>query len=776
MKPQSSQNIARIKLTELNKQYERLNQHYDDLQVKSQAASTPREKLKILYEGLDEIRFAQKKLHPDVENLQVLRLETDTGVVSEDLLQNWIERLEREIVQGKQRLEAGLLFGLILEDAARQSGKPIVEPGKAEFEDFFIQLIQSEGTPPDLEAFKEWIQTHVKNPDKIKKDITTFIEEEVLKPVSKQEAEYIVRAMRAHPYHHLGLKSEISSMLGDDALMNEVAGTITILLNNFRQWNWPKEGVTLNCLWTKNKWRPYNNGDLLHTLFLEVLGMRWGMALKKILTTTDFWGEFTYYPKPGYSRKLVTDGLFLKEFPQYLDYESIRFEDSYRGFDNTSLVVNTEDTFFNLFQGLNAEIKTFHANQSLDSFKNLYLLHTDLKDYFLTIPHSLLLVFLEELGISEDWIIFFHKYFQTPYFHQEQQYIARQGLSLSHVLSSLVADSLLALLEKALKQDETAVYRYMDDMYVFGESQKSIQQAWDTIQKFCEITGLRLNREKTGAVLLGYPVEDDKWVKGFDGKLPQWMFLQLHADGQWQISPDAVREFSQNLVNHLQAQSSIFTFVNTYNKHMAFLLKGFAVGFPIRQDYIQTVAETLSEFNKNLFGNGQSIYATLRQKIIDKFPEMNAAIQRLPDAWYYWPVTAGGLALDNPMCNIASLLEGHGKYDYTYLPDLKGMDTTQIEYQIYNYYNNTRTLYINPQNPQSTAIMEGLMNDFIARGGEVTGKEQKGLSTYWRWLLYTYGHQLLDSFGTFRFLLTELVPLQVIFKSLAGNEEIGLED
>ncbi len=40
--------------------------------------------------------------------------------------------------------------------------------------------------------------------------------------------------------------------------------------------------------------------------------------------------------------------------------------------------------------------------------------------------------------------------------------------------------------------------------------------------------------------------------------------------------------------------------------------------------------------------------------------------------------------------------------------------------------------------------------------------QQAGLSAYWRWILYIYGPQILDFLGTFRFLITELVPLQLI--------------
>ena len=61
--------------------------------------------------------------------------------------------------------------------------------------------------------------------------------------------------------------------------------------------------------------------------------------------------------------------------------------------------------------------------------------------------------------------------------------------------------------------------------------------------------------------------------------------------------------------------------------------------------------------------------------------------------------------------------------------------------------------------------MEQLVDDFIRRGGEVSGRGQTGLTPYWRWVVYTYGPALLEALGTFRFLMTELVPLQLILEN-----------
>ena len=73
--------------------------------------------------------------------------------------------------------------------------------------------------------------------------------------------------------------------------------------------------------------------------------------------------------------------------------------------------------------------------------------------------------------------------------------------------------------------------------------------------------------------------------------------------------------------------------------------------------------------------------------------------------------------------------------------------------------------------PVPQKVMETLVDDFIERGAELSGGSQQTLSGYWRWILYTYGPQILNALGTFRFLITELVPLQLITQWHLGDTE-----
>ena len=63
-----------------------------------------------------------------------------------------------------------------------------------------------------------------------------------------------------------------------------------------------------------------------------------------------------------------------------------------------------------------------------------------------------------------------------------------------------------------------------------------------------------------------------------------------------------------------------------------------------------------------------------------------------------------------------------------------------------------------------------LINDFIARGAELSSGKQQKLAPYWRWVLYIYGPHIREALGTFHFLISELVPLQLTMRTRGQDE------
>ena len=134
----------------------------------------------------------------------------------------------------------------------------------------------------------------------------------------------------------------------------------------------------------------------------------------------------------------------------------------------------------------------------------------------------------------------------------------------------------------------------------------------------------------------------------------------------------------------------------------------------------------------------------------------------IPEAWLYWPVTAGGLGLRAPQVlagQFAEAFRRDGRVDPPAGPVGPGWDTK--DYRWAQFYQSL-IAPLAPAMPRETAAMKGMVADFIDRGTTISHGRQQGLSPYWRWVLSVYGPEIRQRFGTFRFLTTELVPMRLL--------------
>ena len=139
----------------------------------------------------------------------------------------------------------------------------------------------------------------------------------------------------------------------------------------------------------------------------------------------------------------------------------------------------------------------------------------------------------------------------------------------------------------------------------------------------------------------------------------------------------------------------------------------------------------------------------------------------------YWPVTAGGLGLRS-----ALVLGGQYRQAMADRKDQRhdAPTTRPADGQYgdtgWTAFYEDQLVTLEPAKPRESKVMKAMVDDFIARGQEISAGRQAGLSDYWRWVLCTYGPEILDRFGTFRFLLTDLVPLQLIHEQLLHDSSL----
>src|SRR5205823_202318 len=91
-------------------------EQYDAIEARVGQTVTPLDRLRVLHEGLREITFAQKPLHPDIARLDALYLADELGTVPPELVADRTHLLEREMAQGRLRAEFTYVFGRILSE------------------------------------------------------------------------------------------------------------------------------------------------------------------------------------------------------------------------------------------------------------------------------------------------------------------------------------------------------------------------------------------------------------------------------------------------------------------------------------------------------------------------------------------------------------------------------------------------------------------------------------------------------------------------------------
>lgn len=147
------------------------------------------------------------------------------------------------------------------------------------------------------------------------------------------------------------------------------------------------------------------------------------------------------------------------------------------------------------------------AHQLLKQYK--YTLKFDIRKYFFTIDHKILLQSLEK-KITDDKVLNLtqkilntytseHKY----YFHFEGDdlfdTVRARGLPIGNLTSQLFANFYLDKLDRYIKEDLKikGYLRYMDDGVLFSNSKSELHQIKDQIREFVEKLRLRIHEDKT---------------------------------------------------------------------------------------------------------------------------------------------------------------------------------------------------------------------------------------------------------------------------------------
>jgi hypothetical protein len=787
--------ITQMKLRELREQRSRLLRTYSELLQRADQEQTEARRLRVLYEELREIMFANQRLHPDVANLEPLLGRADGGAVTPETITFWRERLEKELASGRLRSEIVYIFGALLEEWA--SSEPETAQAAAQREQVSAPMVERLLQPAptgDYAALLDTLFAELAFSDRkeLVEQMQKAIAAHLPARIAPVELAGVLNQLSGSPYHSPGIRKQAQSFAADHIMQKELADALTIMLEHVAEWQRSQEGVPPRALWTLNKWRLFLDEDLPAVCFLEILGQRWQAVFRQFFSAERA-ARLKQLRRQHISTQAERAAQMLSAIDRGLRAGSLSEVDIWQQTDGAQRAALPLEEYlgrweygsiFEQRQRLKSELHDISQLSSYDALQSasgmekalmlinaeimlartaptlvpLHLLKIDLKEFYLSLSHELLLEILQRYGLTESQVAFFREFLHVPVRHNGRIVTSERGVPNYHQLSHLLGEVVLGLFEQYIQgRARVQIFRLVDDICLLTTSAEEMSRAWQLVQEFCAACGLVFNAEKCGSACV-----NGERIPGLPESRPTWLLLILDQKNEWDINWRAFDAYLEGARQQAAQATSLVSRIETYNAHLQYLIKALAMRADLGSVHRQGINTAMERFYHSFFGDGQGIVESVRREIRERFLGETSAT-RIPEAWLCWPITAGGCGLLQATILAAGYNADFSQRVRVAAPEERASDW-QYRKNAWSYLYQALTQEIAASEPVANQIMEALVNDFIRRGSEMADRLQQGLSAYWRWILYLYGPQILDFLGTFRFLITELVPLQLIIQ------------
>ena len=269
-----------------------------------------------------------------------------------------------------------------------------------------------------------------------------------------------------------------------------------------------------------------------------------------------------------------------------------------------------------------------------------------------------------------------------------------------------------------------------------------------------EAAGLTIDAEKTGAMAIGAPLPAD---------LPpgpvRWGMLAL--DGPtFRVDGEALAAFVETTRLRVYGHEALLDRVVAWRDQLRYLWTWLAPTADLGPDHLDAVDAAVRRLSHGMA-------AMLRQEVERRF--LGGSGASLPDAWLHWPITAGGVGLPYPAADLVPLRLAARDRERVGMPAPVAHPDDD---PAWGRWFRAQLVAAEAVSPSETPTMEPLVARFLERGARM-GQEGRTLSPYWRWVLHTLGPDVLEAYGTFDFVSTDLVPVQLIRATsdgLAGHD------
>ncbi|KAL5535836.1 hypothetical protein ACEPAF_3930 [Sanghuangporus sanghuang] len=717
--------ITNVKLSELDKKNTKFREHLSQVNEKADKHTDidAIAHLEVLVDGLKEwpgARTADFNLRDIERYLEQAR--KDPGFPP-SVLDDWNCQAQAQFDNEGTRFDFARLFGMLVNDWLRSKSPKSQDPIAAS--DIHSQHRSSSRETFEKVSRKETIEQKEKLESIIfvekKIDVSaleSYLDGLFADKEAKDELERMrlriasfAAGLRGREITMEELKQVIQSVLRTDVLSEEkqatlkefllnptitreLASVLNMQLSTIKSWTWPEDGVAVEPRRHLNgRTRFYLDAEILTCLLLHYLGVLWSVEFKrnlnrvlksvawkelpKKLSRIDHIRRDIFFGTEDSSvdklrQQFDRDHFFMcqlpTEFETVIDHyaEDRGSEQAKRKrfgsrLDNGIRTDTPIDLKQSLLHILSADIvlnKALHGQCTV--------LRTDLEWFGPSLPFDTIITVLRFFGVPEDDINFMQSFLSCPIMFKDdpskQIHVRKRGVPLSYMLSTLFGELVMFVMDFAINQksDGLFLHRIHDDFWLWDADEMRCVDAWTEMQRYASTTGLTFNREKTGSITVGKDAVHEDLPRGD----VRWGFLVMDAsmDGRFKVDQAMIDRHIKELRRQLASMTSIFGWIQAYNKYMAFIVRN--CGDPAvvyGRDHIDDIIDTLARIQLSLFTGMEgvqhgSIASAIASMIKDK---LDVSLDDVPYGWYLWPNAAGGLEVKDPLVDMFLLRDGY---------------------------------------------------------------------------------------------------------------------
>ena len=303
---------------------------------------------------------------------------------------------------------------------------------------------------------------------------------------------------------------------------------------------------------------------------------------------------------------------------------------------------------------------------------------SQVENLYPSLSHSTIKCVLSFFGVSQKWLKFFDRFLKAPLRFIDddtsEPRLRQTGTPGAHVLSDVFSEMIFFCLDFQINQETNGepLWRMGDDFWFWSPNHTTCVKTWSITERFAAITGLELNKARTGAARMSRKSGELNEIVSLDigDGLPageiRWGMLYLNPkSGRFEIDQQMVDKHIDELSRQLKDKTNnIFSWIQAWNSYAAtFFTSNF--GKPANcfgRQHVDNMLATHERIQRQIFSSstsvsspdqeqsGGSVIEFLKRTIAQRF-----GVTDIPDGYFYFPTELGGLEVRNPFIGLVQI-------------------------------------------------------------------------------------------------------------------------